>query len=307
MIESAPAPLTLTAIAERLYKPTQLIFRILKTLEAKGFIRRAGETKEYAPAPERDRLSLARLLARAQQALADQPAQTAGRLAARIGADPLSAGQILHLLHETRLADCSDDGKWSLSPGQATPAQSRSIAEIVEAARPVMERLRAETGETVALFVRNGVLQIALHVLTSPQPLRYAVEVGAVFPINRGAAGKASLAWLAADEILAILNDPSLSGETIDAPALLTELRATRERGYAISVGERIDGAAAVSVPVTSSGDARCAIVVTGPETRFSTETMKAHGAALRATLFAAGLFQEQTSSEAARNRRDRT
>ena len=256
-----------------------------------------GDTKKYAPSAAHDRVNLARLLVRTLKLLSGQPPQTSEDLARRLDADVHSTELALRLMRESQLAVVNIDGGWSLSPHLPEMARSQSTAELVEAARPVMERLQKMTGETIALFVRNGASQVALHVISSQLPLRYALEAGSVFPVNRGAAGKACLAWLDEDEVRTILADPVLRDEKIDVPLLLDALRASRERGYATSFGERITGAAAVSVPVTDSGGViRCVMVVTGPESRFPPDILQEYGMTLRTELIEAGLFEEPKS-----------
>ena len=294
LIEISPEPMTLTAIADRMGEAAPVIFRILKTLEAKNFISRIGDSKQYGLSEAHDRLAMARLVVRVLHALSGQPPQSAARLADGLQADLPSTELALRLIRESRLAVVNGDGEWLLSPYLPELARSRSIAELVEAVRPVMARLQEETGETIAFFLRNGASQVALQVLTSHHPLRYTVEVGAIFPVSRGAAGKASLAWLPESQVRELLDDPSLAGETLDRPRLFDTLRETRKRGYATSFGERISGAAAVSMPVIDeSGEVRGVMNVTGPESRFSPEVIEAHGLALRRELTAAGLFQE--------------
>ena len=225
MIETSPEALTMTVIADRLDEAAPVIFRILRTLEAKGFIRRVGDTKKYVPSDAHDRLSLARLLVQVLHALSGRPPQTAAQVAEALQANADSTELALNLMRESQLAVVNIDGAWSLSPHLPELARSQSTAELVEAARPVMERLQEKTGETIALFVRNGTSQVALHVLASRHPLRYALEAGSVFPVNRGAAGKASLAWLDENEVRAIATDPALADDLLGGDVQQAGLR----------------------------------------------------------------------------------
>jgi DNA-binding IclR family transcriptional regulator len=120
-------------------------------------------------------------------------------------------------------------------------------------ARPALEQLRAETGESVQLFVRDGDRRVCVESLESPHGLRTIVEVGAELPLDRGSAGRALLA------------DKSLA-----------------RRGWAESVGEREAGVASVSAPVVAAdGHVVAAVSVSGPIERTSRQPGRRYGTAV--------------------------
>src|SRR5439155_21462377 len=90
-----------------------------------------------------------------------------------------------------------------------------------DAARPALERLRDETGESVQLYVREGDRRVCVEALESVHGLRTIVPVGASLPLDRGSAGR-------------ILGDDPRA-ET---------------RAWVESVEEREKGVASVSAPV---------------------------------------------------------
>ncbi|MGI9022234.1 MAG: IclR family transcriptional regulator [Acidimicrobiales bacterium] len=124
----------------------------------------------------------------------------------------------------------TDDGRFGLGPrltGLSLP----------EAARPALERLRDETGESVQLYVRRGDRRLCVASLESPHGLRTIVAEGATLPLDVGSAGKV------------------LRGD-------LVALR----RGWAQSVEEREPGVASVSAPVgDGAGGVVAAVSVSGP------------------------------------------
>jgi DNA-binding IclR family transcriptional regulator len=106
-----------------------------------------------------------------------------------------------------------------------------------EAARPVLESLRDETGESVQLYVRQGDRRVCIESLESPHGLRTIVPLGASLTLEAGSAAKV------------------LRGEG----DVVT-------RGWAESVGEREAGVASVSAPVIDGdGEVRAAVSVSGP------------------------------------------
>ena len=123
-----------------------------------------------------------------------------------------------------------EEGRFCLGPRLTGP----SLAAL---ARPAMEALRDETGESVQLYVRRGDRRHCVASLESPHGLRTIVAVGASLPLDVGSAGKV------------LRGDPEV-------------LR----RGWAQSVEEREPGVASVSAPVHDArGAAVAAVSVSGP------------------------------------------
>jgi DNA-binding IclR family transcriptional regulator len=129
---------------------------------------------------------------------------------------------------------------------------ARLAARSLEAAaRPALERLRDETGESTQLYVRRGDVRICVVSLESPHGLRTIVPVGAALPMDVGSAAKV------------------LSG-------------ATGRRGWAESVEERERGVASVSAPVRrSDGVVVAAVSVSGPVERTSRTPGRRYAAAV--------------------------
>ncbi len=128
---------------------------------------------------------------------------------------------------------------------------------LVEAARPVLEALRDETGESAQLFVRDGDSRLCVAASERPAGLRDTVPVGAVLPIDRGSGGKVLLAFAAAGEAA---GRAGVGG---------SELETIRRRGWADSVAEREDGVCSVSAPVLdAAGRIHAALGVSGPVIR---------------------------------------
>jgi DNA-binding IclR family transcriptional regulator len=118
--------------------------------------------------------------------------------------------------------------------------------DVIALARPMVERLRAETGETAALFVRRGSLRQCVIELTSPHVLVISRGVGETDHVGRGASGKAILAFMDDDEIASALR--TLPKGT-DTKKLAADLARVRKDGVAISRGEIFVGAIAIAAP----------------------------------------------------------
>lgn len=131
-------------------------------------------------------------------------------------------------------------------------------AGLVERARPVLEGLRDEVGESTQLYVREGDRRVCVASVEKATGLKTTVAVGAVMPLDRGSAGKVLLAWSEDAGRFDV-------GGAVDS-AVLEEVRG---RGWAESVAEREEGVASVSAPVCGPGGALVAAVsVSGPIAR---------------------------------------
>ena len=111
------------------------------------------------------------------------------------------------------------------------------------------------------------------------------VPLGTPFPLHAGASSKAFLAFLAEPEREEYLTGRTLEALTdhtlIDATPLRSQLAAIRERGYAVSFGERQVGAGSVAAPVLDhEGSPAAVISVCGP-----VERIRGHVDGIAATL----------------------
>jgi DNA-binding IclR family transcriptional regulator len=141
--------------------------------------------------------------------------------------------------------------------------------DLVVLAEPWLQKLRDLTGETASLHWRVGQQRICVLERVSHEPIRMVSGVGQLYPLHRGAAGKAILASLPEDQIEELLIEQGL-GATAQAQ-LLKELAQIRKRGYAMSAGETVSGAAAIATPIVGpKGDVVASINVTGPASRFN-------------------------------------
>jgi DNA-binding IclR family transcriptional regulator len=145
-----------------------------------------------------------------------------------------------------------------------------------EAANDVLADLTARSGESSFFAMYNEQRREMMFALSveSSHPLRYVVPQGIWLPVHAGASGLAILAFLPG-EVQAEIAHGNLSALTkrtlVEPDRLLERLADIRRDGYAISHGERIDGAIAIAAPVMGQADTVIGDVgVTIPETRFN-------------------------------------
>jgi IclR family KDG regulon transcriptional repressor len=144
-------------------------------------------------------------------------------------------------------------------------------------ARPYLDRLQRELGETVFFCLLDDGQVLYLEKIESQQSVRTACDVGSRAPSYCTAVGKAMLAELTDAEVSEIVRRSGLKAFTPNTittgTALKTELRAVRARGYAIDNEEKEPGLRCVSAPVRNdSGKLLAALSVSGPAFRVTRE-----------------------------------
>lgn len=296
VIRDANRPLTLSEVADMAETSTSNTFRLLQTLVSSGHLARDG-FKRYAPTGGDDEIDLARGLA-LLDALAAAPGgilDTAG-LAATIDANPLAVGRALARLVDAGVVERRpDQGGWALAPTMLRflrPLMNDQF--LARTIRPLMHKLGDEYGETVSWFVARGWEQVVVDVVPSREPICFVLETGGRQPCHLGAAGKAHLAALPTAQVRAFLDDlqpRQMTRFRLDKARMLEELDAIRRRGFATSVGERVEGAAAVAAAVPGSSGAPAGVIsLMMPRFRVRRGTLDRMGRALVAEISMLGL-----------------
>jgi DNA-binding IclR family transcriptional regulator len=177
--------------------------------------------------------------------------------------------------------------------------------ELRRVAQPVMEQMAAESGETVLLQVLDTDRQrvVCIERVQNGAGLRLILEVGAVAPLHAGCSAKALLAYMAPEEIEALIARglPAITPHTITDPARLRrELQEVRQNGYAVSFEETDLGVAGISVPVRDHLDRVIAsLSISGPLTRMNRENINRYVdlGRLGARRIAAGLGHQPSAT----------
>jgi IclR family transcriptional regulator, KDG regulon repressor len=153
-------------------------------------------------------------------------------------------------------------------------------------AKPYLQRLSKEFGETVDLSILDGSYVIYLDVIESPQRVKLAAAVGQRLPAFFTASGKALLAFLPEEQVQKIISD-NLAESSNHTPAsvsdAIADLRITAERGYAISEQEYEEEINAVAAPIFDKDKHPIAsIAIVGPSFRLHKDRLPALGEAIR-------------------------
>jgi DNA-binding IclR family transcriptional regulator len=145
-------------------------------------------------------------------------------------------------------------------------------SHLITCALDEMHRLRDISGETVALQIFAGIKRIFLEVVPSLQQIKHTEEKGSTVPIYAGSAGRVMLAELSQKDLSKIIRlvkvvDP-IPDILKNEGEFLKELEKIRAQGYAVTYSTRIQGGAAISLPIRNY-TCPVAISIFGPEVRF--------------------------------------
>lgn len=165
-------------------------------------------------------------------------------------------------------------GNKALYLGVSAQDQSTFVAT----ARKHLRELGRVCNENVQVRVRDGLETLCIVRWDSLQPDRVHRDVGNRRPLHAGASGKVLLAY-APDETREALLSSQLEKLTehtlVQRSRLMHELARVRAQGYAVSLGETSEGAAAVAAPLRDAdNNVVAAISVAGPASRFEGERL---------------------------------
>lgn len=174
--------------------------------------------------------------------------------------------------------------QYRLGPGAlAVGLAALRALDVPAIAQPYLVGLVEATGETATLSVRQGAWRVYVDQVLSPHEIRMSVSLGTRHPLHAGSSSKAILAALTDAEIEDYLAhhalDPVTDTTITSAAALRAEISRIRQRGYAVSMGERQAGAGSAAAAIrTATGQIFGSISVCGPQDRFKPPVREAHG-----------------------------
>ena len=153
--------------------------------------------------------------------------------------------------------------------------------------RPYLSQIAARTGETVSLLVLEGDQVHFIDSIESQHVVRVGSRFDAWMPAHATSAGKAMLAVLTTDEVLAIYPNEKLATVTEHTLAtrtqLLAELDRVRGAGFAVNFGESETGLGAIGMAVLDAdGRPAAGFTVAGPMQRMTQEYVQALARELR-------------------------
>lgn len=181
---------------------------------------------------------------------------TLGELSRRVELDKSTVLRIARTLATHGLLIRNEDGSWRLGPklmklGNIYQSTFRA-ADFVE---PLLAQLVDETGESAAVYAREGQERVCLFRHDSHQSIRHSARVGDLMPLELGAPGRVILAF------------------TGKSGAIYDEIRI---QGFYATFGERDPQVASLAVPIFRDGDKLFgSLALTGPPARFTEDAIQ--------------------------------
>jgi DNA-binding IclR family transcriptional regulator len=208
-------------------------------------------------------------------------------LAREAGLNKTTAFRLLSALEsEGMIARGQDGERYVLGPevvvmgGRALRANNlRAIA------RPELETLAQQTGETAALEVRSGREMLVIDEVIGEYLMSGVQSIGSRWPLHATSTGLAILAFMPEQERDSLLMLPlaAVTEKTITDPVMIRqELEQVRGCGYAVAAESLEEGLVAIGAPLYNhDGDVPGAISVAIPKLRLSEDRVAEIGVRL--------------------------
>jgi len=182
------------------------------------------------PADRENVYAVTRALMLLDAFLPHEQGMTLSELSRRVGMGKTTVLRTARTLARSGYLAQWDDGRWRLGPAAGwLGVRYQTAFDARDVIDSVLRALTDATGETTALFVREGASRTCVARVERPSLARHYIRVGERLPIDKGASGHILQAYA------------GQKGELYDA---------IRRRGYHISVGERDPLVCSISTPV---------------------------------------------------------
>ena len=147
-------------------------------------------------------------------------------------------------------------------------------------ARPILERLSRETGETANLVLLAGREPLYLNKAESSQSLRIFSRIGHRAPLHCTAVGKILLAYRPREEADALLGSNPLEALTkhtiVSAGQFHRELDKVRDQGFALDREECEEETCCIAVPIRNArGSVEASLSISAPAVRLTPRRME--------------------------------
>lgn len=193
--------------------------------------------------------------------------------------------RILYTLEKHRMVERDEEGRYYVGCRLlefGRHIQNQSL--LLEASRPVMDRLVVETRESIFLGVMSGADVLCIDARESPRSIRLYAQVGRRAPLHSGGVPKVLFAFLPDEERASMLDlfyeNEALIGmdqdTLMDRHTLENRLKQIRKQGYAIVVDELDKGAHSIAAPIHNHlHQVIAGISIAGPSSRFDSEAVE--------------------------------
>ncbi|WP_349772327.1 IclR family transcriptional regulator [Lederbergia citrisecunda] len=198
---------------------------------------------------------------------------TVGEIAAKVAIPESTAYRLIQTLEQYGMVERQSVGQIRLGVRVlelARSLQQQMDRELISISRPIMEQLTEKVNETSILCVRSASQVICVQSVETHRMLRLSVEIGKIMPLDRGASGKAILAFeqkQTMDQLIKTIPDDKVR-KSIDK-----EIEIIREQGYCLTFGEVDTNIFGLAVPICDINKrVMASLTVAGPTERWDQE-----------------------------------
>jgi DNA-binding IclR family transcriptional regulator len=202
-----------------------------------------------------------------------RPFLTLREIVERSGLPKTTVVRLLANLQSRALVSVRTDGSYTLGAGMLRWVRmAAALWEVNEATIVSMRRLVDTCGETVNIYIRQDTTRMSIAQEQGTHTVRNVVEVGAPMPLWGGSAAKVLLTGAPQ-----VIDDLEHIRSNVDTAQLRADVEEARGAGFAVSHGEREDGASAVSAPIVAAdGRVLAALCISGPSSRLTGDRLEA-------------------------------
>lgn len=191
-------------------------------------------------------------------------AKTSKELVANTGISRPTTYRLTAALQEQGLLARDGNGGWMLG-AWLHELSSQAKDPLLVTAKPVMQSLHDDTGESIQLYRQVGQVRVCIAAIEQSVGLRDTVPLGKELSMTAGSGAQVLVAF-APDSSIETLSDSTFG---------LAQLRKVTRRGWADSVSQRVAGVASVSAPVHRADGSLLALCLSGPISRMTREPGK--------------------------------
>lgn len=196
-----------------------------------------------------------------------------GELAKLLSLPRSTVQRIVDALHAENLVIAASQARGVRLGPALLPLAAAAKFAIVEIARPTLQQISRECGETVDLSLLDADKVVFVDQVRGTHQLRAESDIGVSFPMHSSAPGKAMLAAVDEDELdrlKAALHLGRLTSRTIVSwPELEDSLAEIRRTGLSSDLEENADGVCAIAASLRLPTGELAAISIPVPTQRF--------------------------------------
>lgn len=155
----------------------------------------------------------------------------------------------------------------------------RNQYDVYHAAKPRIDKLALDVDEAVWLIVQENGMSVFIYGVAQNESFTFDSTIGTRAYLHANSAGKAILAYLPENEVEDIIDQHGLPAQTentiTDRETLFDELKATRDRKYAMNFQEDLQGLHAIGAPIINDGRPIAAVTIAGAANRLTKERIE--------------------------------